>query len=178
MKARIRIGITTICLLLLCYLGTGAYEELRLSAIVASGPENPAQSNEHEGIQFASKQARHVYDIDLRRRELYPWAVNIPKWQAITLLAIVGGYIGGFIREMHSRILTKKKKIPIFPVIGVCVSLLAGALLLLVPKVLFVNVGEYRPETVFVFCLLSGCFCEETWEYIRRRFTEFRETAS
>ena len=178
MNSEKRIAITTVCLVILGYLGIGAFEEMQLAATVAIGPESPPQPSVFDGIPFESKQARHVYVSDLRRRELYPWAVNLPTWQAISLLAIVAGFIGGFIRELHSRILTKKKIILLYPIMGICVSLLVGALLLLIPKLLFVDIGEYRPEVVFAFCMLSGCFSEETWEFVRDRFSKFGESAS
>lgn len=152
---------------LLIYFGSGAYLQWELLDLwdMPVTDNTPLTIN---GKAFANAKSAQIAAITEIRDSLYPWASLLGYyWQIIGLLAMTCGASGGFLREIFYAIENPRKLVPSWMLLG---SFTGPAVILCISgfREVLIEAGDYKTWSIASFSFLSGCFCEESFNYLKK----------
>jgi hypothetical protein len=160
---RVLIGIATAAII---YVAVAAYNEIRLIRLVNGPSPAKEESVTYEGHVFKNQRDMEVFFSQELRNNFSPWAILLEEWEALLILAVSAGFLGGVVRYLR-RSLDKRKaagaaECLLGLAIGPCLLAITwlGHLLLLEGEL------KFSPERVAAACFIGGIFAEECWNYV------------
>jgi hypothetical protein len=151
--------------LLFLYAGFASYSELRLIRLLKT-PISAEESLEYNGHVFYSPTEKKIYEADVKRARLYPWAHVLEEWQALLILSAAAGFLGGLIRFFVEFLSKSSVAHPNSPFIG----LLLGPCLLIFSAIfdalMLEGESSFRLVSVVLVCLAAGIAWESAWKFV------------
>jgi hypothetical protein len=151
--------------LLFLYAGFASYSELRLIRLLRA-PISAEEPLEYDGHLFHSPTEKKIYEEDVKRARLYPWAHLLEEWQALLILSAAAGFLGGWTRFFVEFLSKSSVSHPNSPFIG----LLLGPCLLIFSAIfdalMLEGESSFRLESVVLVCLAAGIAWESAWKFI------------
>lgn len=166
--------IRTAVLIMLIYIGSGAYFQWEFNNLWSKAPTENITSTEFERTEFEGLVYTEKITLTLAIRESerdrkYPWAGFLSTWQAIGLVTIACGAGGGFFREAYTFISGGKQHNWMYLGLVMGPSLLIGVFGL--HELLFQE-GQLRANAVVALSFLGGCFSEESYDFLHSAYVD------
>ena len=151
--------------LLLLYAGFAAYSELRLIRLLRT-PISAEEPLEYDGHIFYGPTEKKIYEEDVKRAWLYPWAHLLEEWQAWLILSAASGFLGGFIRVVVEVVKNSSVSHPNSPFIGLLLGPCLLAFSAIFDALMLEGESAFRPISVVVACLAAGIAWENAWGFL------------
>jgi hypothetical protein len=153
---------------LLLYIGSGAYEELEIIGLYnAPIPEGSFERVLFEGAYYEDPVSLELAIKLSRRNDIYPWVRHLSYWQALGVISFACGASGGFFREVFFSVTQPGHKNQNWMLLGL---LMGPAILISVSglREVLIESGTYRVWSIATLTFLSGCFSEESFNFIQQ----------
>ena len=165
----IKTGVHIFLCLSCLYLIWGAFSELKLQSWIEKNDKCDARIT-YDGLDWLNETQAWIYTEERRRGNYYPWAKQIDEWQALAILAVGAGFLGGTVRELRSRMRGNRnnRNASSHAFLG---AVTGGALLAvsaLYPAILTECDLKFRPTVLIALCFLGGAFSDEAWAFLRQ----------